>query len=204
MGPHPANTRWLDECIDSIDPTIASILLVDDTGNDVKLEPFRSRVDMIYKPPWRLGVGHAFNFGVALAKTECVFMLGSDDYLHPSCLNECWNSYIAHNRLDAYYSVTVKYINSGQVQQIPCNAAMVTKGFWKMTGGFPVACHTAPDAALLSICMAHKLPVVCIPSQEPLYYYRDHPETDTIKHAAWHDVVIQVRNLVTLEWQPQC
>jgi glycosyltransferase involved in cell wall biosynthesis len=210
VGPHEANTRWLNECLQSVKAqTVApvEIILVDDEGPSyrsvTRLACYSNDATRIVYPRIRLGVGQAFNFGIAFANTECVLMLGSDDTLEPICIEQCLNAYAIHKEQDAYYALPVKYMNSGQVQFTPCNAAMVTKGFWRMTGGFPIEATTAPDAALLSICLRHQLPVHVV-GDKPLYNYRDHDETDTIRHAAWHDVVIQIRHLVTLEWAPRC
>src|SRR3990167_4367481 len=91
VGPYPANKKWLKECIESVvNQTVHSqIVIIDDmakiTNDDLGgIEP-----DVFFNTPWLIGVAGAFNFGVALAKTECVFMLGSDDTLDPDCLYEC-------------------------------------------------------------------------------------------------------------------
>lgn len=206
VGPHPSNTRWLQYSLDSIvEQTMkpVEVLIINDSFNTYCNGLFRDKFNLrVYTPPWRLGVGHAFNFGVALAETECVLMLGSDDTLEPEAVEQCMACYEAHERADAYYAMAVKYMNSGQEQWTPCNAAMVTKGFWEYTGGFPIEATTAPDAALLSICLAHKLPVFPVGSK-PLYNYRDHDETDTVRHAAWMQTIIDIRHLVTLEWAPR-
>ena len=51
--------------------------------------------------------------------------------------------------------MTVVY-NDGEVQEAACNAAMVTQGLWRLTGGFPPETAVgAPDAALVSIMLAN-------------------------------------------------
>lgn len=210
IGPYEENTRWLHEAIQSIQsqtlkPTQV-VFILDGCDGDKVIDAacddgiglnFRS-----YRPLWRLGVGHAFNFGVSLAETECVFMLGSDDVLEPECLERCITAYEGLGQADGYYYVPVQYMSGGHVQYDPCNAAMVTKGLWKLTGGFPVEAVTAPDAALISILMVHGPEMLIQVGDKPLYQYRSHVGTDTARHGAWHatDVIVQTRNLLTQEW----
>lgn len=209
VGPSDANKRWLFDALASIAGQTwqpARVILIDDRIADETMRVFAPKLNVsLYRPPWRLGVAHAFNFGVALAPTECVVMLGSDDTLEPACLEYCRASYLKHEMASAYYSLDVKYMNSGEEQSIPCNAAMVTKDFWRMTGGFPIeSAAGAPDAALLSICMAHKLRVIRVDTPHPMYNYRDHDGTYTKLRPKWHQLIIDMRNLITEEWKPLC
>lgn len=208
IGPYKGNVEWLGEAVESINKQTMlpeQVVCILD-GCDL-MEPIDRLFDYgiglrfrTWRPPWRVGVGHAFNFGVALAPTECVFMMGSDDVLHHECLERCWNRYISTGRVDGYYWVPVQYMSDGHVQHEVCNAAMVTKRFWRMTGGFPIEATTAPDAALNSIMMIHpELPRFKV-GDGPLYYYRNHDDTDTRKHGEWWQTVIDIRNHVTREW----
>lgn len=191
VGPYPANKRWLDEAIDSLQSqTIGPdyIYLIDDGAElgSAWLSHYRVNPELI-KMPWRTGISHCFNYGVALARTECVFMLGSDDTLEPTCLEKCLASYEKRGQADGYYSVPIMYMDTGEVQTAPCNAAMVTKGFWRRTGGFPIETSIGiGDSTLLSICLAHKLPVYWVGEdtgqpETPLYNYRRHPDIHTYK-----------------------
>ena len=210
VGPYVNNIAWLDDALDSlVKQTVQpkSVIFIYDGMDPI----YRRSTDFYgipfyhYRPPWRLGVGHAFNFGVALSKSECVFMMGSDDVLAPECLEYCLERYAQNEYRDAYYHVPVSYMSDGHVQYDPCNAAMVTKGLWRKTGGFPIEAPTAPDAALISILMVH-IPeaLVSVGDGRPLYYYREHDETDTRKHGRYHaeDVIVRTRNILTEEWQP--
>jgi hypothetical protein len=81
---------------------------------------------------------------------------------------------------------------------------MVTKGLWHKTGGFPVETAVgAPDAAFISILLAHKelpQPIVVDPT-EPLYWYRVHGETDTaMRGDGWQGPIGVVRGLLTEQW----
>lgn len=160
-------------------------------------------VGQAYNPPWRLGVGHAFNFGVAMSPTECVFMLGSDDTLEPDCLEKCMAEYGRRREPLGYYWVPIRYMDTGEEQALPCNAAMVTKSLWKHNGGFPVEAVTAPDAALLSIMLGTKRAGWTFQvGERPLYNYRRHPGTDTARHGAWDGIRQAIRDRVTAEWEP--
>lgn len=207
VGPKESHQRWLDKALDSVfnqtlPPT--EILLVNDMAvvDLPKNNPIPIRM---WFAPWRLGVAHAFNMGVSLAKTECVFLLGSDDTLEPTCLEECynmWETYTPHENV--YYWVGVRYMDTGEEQQLPCNAAMVTKSLWRRCGGFPVEATTAPDAALISIMLVHGEAGILrqVNANKPLYNYRRHSETDTVEHGEWWDTIIKGRDLLTKNWQP--
>lgn len=229
VGPYPANKRWLRECLDSIAAqTVApyGVILMDDgaglRGQEwlgygepeysdwsvasceyLHRPPHYTWTD-IYELPWRTGISHAFNYGVMLAGSELVFMLGSDDTLEPNCLERCLEAYEANNKQDAYYSVPIRYMDTGEVQTAPCNAAMVTKGFWRLSGGFPIETAIGiGDSTLLSICLAHKLPVQWVGAltnheEEPLYNYRRHPDIHTYK-IPWH-IADPIRSWATETW----
>jgi glycosyltransferase involved in cell wall biosynthesis len=206
VGPHPSNTRWLDECLASIEAqTIqpAEILLIDDGANlDQAAVPLNVR---IYKAPWKLGVAHAFNFGVALAQTDLVLMLGSDDKLLPNCLDKCWAAWQRIKDIHGYYFCGVRYMDGRPDQNLPCNAAMVHKELWNLTGGFPIEGSVgACDTMLISMMMAAegKLGSLYSVSDEPLYLYRVHPESDTeLRRGEWHGIVATIRNILTARAQ---
>jgi hypothetical protein len=194
VGPNPSNVRWLGECLNSLwHQTLkpAEVLLIDD-GANLGLMPGLS----IWKSPWRLGVTHAFNFGVALAQNNLVVMLGSDDWLHPEAIER---AYVAWNDIRdpmGYYGFIVKYAD-GRIQYDPCNGAMVTKDLWQATGGFPIeAAIGACDTWLISLLMIsngrfgnlHQI------GPEPYYFYRNHSDTDTVTRPISMDVVAIARD----------
>ena len=154
--------------------------------------------------PWRLGVAHAFNFGVALAENDRVFLLGADDKLLPKCLEKCEIVWKSAGQMDTYYGVGVRYSDGRDDQFVLCNAAMVTKGLWEATGGFPVETASgAPDAALLSILLGRNVVrTILVDDKEPLYWYRVHEDTDTARRGSWQGVILQTRDILTQEWQP--
>lgn len=212
VGPHPGNARYLRECLASVaEQTLqpADVVVIDDmaavaTMLEVQKQASELGLNLkIWRAPWRLGVAAAFNFGVALAESELVFMLGSDDRLLPKCLAECLDCYDSNARRDLYYNVGVKFSDGREDQYIACNAAAVTKGLWRQTGGFPLESSVgAPDAALLSIMLGTRAGYShVVNGREPLYWYRVHGETDTAGRGAWQGVILEVRNLVTATWQ---
>ena len=202
LGPEPHYADFLDECLESVWSQTHKpdeVLIIDDM-HGVVLEP---RPDLrVWRSPWRLGVAHAFNFGVALSKHELVFMLGADDRLLPDCLEKCIRTYEQFGKQDGYYAVPVAY-SDGREQNVPCNAAMVTKGFWTRTGGFPVeAASGAPDAALMSILLGNSdAGKIVMVGSKPLYWYRVHGNTDTAGRQPWQGVILQTRDLVTRLWK---
>lgn len=216
VGPYPANQRWLDEAVLSVSNQTWSryqgggvnLVLVDDmAGIDGHMVP-HDLPYVIERCKWYMGVAHAFNIGVAVAPSELVFMLGSDDWLEPDCIERCVEEY-AHRHGDpyAYYYVGVRYSDNQETQDLACHAAMVSKALWRRTGGLPLqAASGASDAALLSI-MYGNYPragrVWKVAEGKPLYNYRRHQETDTASKSTWQGVILETRNLVTLEWAPR-
>lgn len=219
VGPSEANRRWLKECLDSVAAQTlkpAEVLLIDDTSQRTE-RSFTSDIASlvqaritwrVWKSPWNLGVAHAFNCGIGLASNALVFMLGSDDTLEPGCLQACLDAYYANNQDPlGYYFVGVRYMDTGEEQNLACHAAMVTKALWQHTGGFPLqSASGAPDSAFLSILIgnspnAGRLRDVA--GSAPLYNYRRHDETDTASKGPWQGVILQTRDLVTRLWTPR-
>jgi glycosyltransferase involved in cell wall biosynthesis len=214
IGPYKGNTKWLHESLLSITKQTLlpdSVVIIDDMADfdermvvDI-LKPLEIKL-VTYHAPWHLGVASAFNFGVAESPTDLVFMLGSDDTLEPSCLEECmaaYNKQTSERRDITYYWVGVNYLGTEEKQFLPCNAAMVSKKLWKLNGGFPTEISLAPDAALISIMLSHKGDAgwfYCVNEDETLYNYRTHDDTDTRRHGEWHHIIVQSRNLLTKNW----
>jgi glycosyltransferase involved in cell wall biosynthesis len=209
VGPHLSNVRWLDACLASLDAQTvqpAEVLLIDD-GANLKMRPYLHPALHIYTPPWRLGVAHAFNFGVALAENEAVIMLGSDDLLFPEAVELAYAAYLGYGDPLGYLYFGVQYSDGG-MQNYPCNAALVTKELWKLTGGFPVeGAIGGCDTLLISRMMVaggelgHLLSIHDAVGG-PLYWCRRHPETETERgRGLWSPIVAQVRNLLIAELQ---
>ena len=229
VGPFSTDQQWLEECLESVRAQTHranEILLIDDMAG-LEFGPVpRPRYDgsflvrespksflngcQMWCSPWRLGVAHAFNFGVAIAENELVFMLGADDTLHPECLERCLDAYENDEpsvRDLTYYFVGVQYLDgrADDKQFVACNAAMVTKSLWRRCGGFAVeSASGAPDAALISVMMVHSEAGRFIGVGEGmcLYNYRPHANTDTAKRAAWQGIILETRNVLTRDWKP--
>lgn len=171
-------------------------------GYDESHEPKHKVHVKYYRTLWNVGVPDAFNFGVALSRNNLVFMIGSDDVMLPTCLEECVNKY-EKERIEGWYSVTIKYMTSGQKQWIPCNSAMVTKKLWEDTGGFPPSAGVGGcDAVLLSIMMKHMSNrIIMVKQHTPLCLLREHDQQDTKKNAwLFADEIVSIRNKETLRW----
>lgn len=205
VGPSDANKRWLTDAINSaLDQTVQpeQLIIVDDGANLHKWEvPFGT---LLWKSPWRLGVASAFNVGVGLSPTNCVFMLGSDDTLEETCLENCLWKYGHVARPDlSYFWVGVRYSDGREDQYLPCHAAMVTQTLWRHTGGLPIEASTgASDAALISIMWGNSDAgdLICVNDKQPLYNHRIHPEQDTASKGEWQNIILATRDLLTREW----
>lgn len=215
VGPKQHHQQWLDEALLSVckqTHKADEILLIDDMADlsETKLRKVVGKVNLrIWKSPWNLGVAHAFNFGVALARNNAVFMMGADDTLEPDCLDFCNGVYLntgIEHRDRTYYYVGVKYMDTGEEQYVPCGAAMVTKLLWKANGGFPLETALGcSDAAMISIMMVHPEAgrYLCVNGKKPLYNYRRHSLTDTAeKVTKYSGAILDVRDVLTREWKP--
>ena len=228
VGSNPVYRKWLPEAIHSVlvqdfQKPIEIVLISDaahlshqefhdlmitvDSAAEVHGDVAYStnRKVRFYETWWNCGVADAFNFSVALAENELVFMLGSDDKLMPECLSECYKTWQKNGEKDAWYSVTVQY-ESGQLQAIPCNAAMISKSFWNWLGGFPPSAGVgACDAILLSILMKHHPDrIVRVKEGTPLCWLREHEFQDTKKNAWFYNPeIISIRNKETERWTPK-
>jgi len=195
VGPHPANVRWLKECLDSINSQTvypAEVLIIDDGANLQDIHNVR-----IWKTPWPTGVAHGFNYGVALANNNLVVMLGSDDKLLPTALEQAYSTWSFYQDPLGYYGFLVRY-DDGREQSIPCNGAMVPQTLWKHTGGFPIeSAIGACDTWLLSLMVigGGKWGNIYPIGDSPLYWYRAHPETDTAKRGEMYEVMVTARDV---------
>ena len=209
VGPYPANQRWLPSCLESIQQQTRQpdevLLVCDMAGLPQGMNHQQSYPIRTWCSPWRLGVAHAFNFGVALAEFDLIFLMGSDDKLLPQCLEFCLRSYEKSQKPDeTYFAVPIKYSDGREDQYAPCNAAMVSKALWKRCGGFPVESSSgAPDAALISIFMKHPEAgrFEIVDGNRPLYWYRVHEETDTAQRYSWQGVILSTRDILTQQWK---
>lgn len=189
VGPHEANKRWLSEAIQSVQrqtyPDI-ELLLIDD-GADLPQADLFSDAVRVWKSPWRLGVPHAFNFGVALAKNNLVFLLGSDDWLEPVCIERCVEMYEQHDDGDRiYFHVPLlahKEDGTTRPMLTRSGAALVTKTLWERCGGFPIwSALCCSDVALYTMLENRpELGRTVRVGTKPLYHYREHPEIDTAR-----------------------
>ncbi len=189
VGPYPANTLWLNDAIltASRQLHVDEVLLISDDAESLTDYMGLSEWVTIYKAPWHVGVATAFNFGVALAKNELVFFLGSDDWLEPDCIGECVKEYLKmpeKERAACYFYVPLRYqgggLLDGEIQRVPANAALVTKSLWKRCGGFPLV-PEAPDAALLEILRKFPgLGGLQRVGKRALYNHRIHPDQETL------------------------
>lgn len=218
VGPFAANKRWLDECVDSVihqDDPPDEILFIGDQAiinwpEYTREVHRRSRIATgtyitinHWETPWLSGVAHAFNFGIALAANEYVVMLGSDDMLEPWAIGDLKAAISKYNDPYGYYFYDIKYMDTGEEQSLPCNAAAVTKALWNKNGGFPPESAVgAPDTILISIMMGNGRDAGSlrhIESKAPPYLYRRHDQTDTATRPRIE--LTGIRDILTSTWR---
>jgi glycosyltransferase involved in cell wall biosynthesis len=213
IGPYESNMRWIQDTFDSITRQTMRpnrVILVLDGGDPNRISRNRSitlprgcAIEQFYLP-WPSGVANAFNTGVALAGSDLVIMLGSDDMLFPHAVENAYTTWRKHQNPHAYYYFAVKY-STGYEQNIPCNAAMVTRQLWELNGGFPIeGALGACDTMLISRMLAAngrlgKLISVCDTTRSIDYWYRAHTDTATTRSAKWFTIIHQVRSVLTDE-----
>lgn len=220
VGPHAEDQKWLDKCLESVRLQTRQpdeVLIIDDmAGLSQDLESDQPYPIRIWRSPWRLGVAHAFNFGVALAKNDLVFMLAADDWLEPGCLEACLEEYERQhcNPLGYYYVSVQAEVEEGwdcpyvlpdpPVWTKPCTAAMVTKQLWRHTGGYPLESGNTPDPSFVTLLNArqgagHLYPVDIA---RPLYNSLAHRGQSSGNCKEWYGIAIACRNLLIRDWKP--
>lgn len=214
IGPYSTSAKYLEECLDSIRTQTqkpSEIVFVDDMAYTTMWRNILSTVvakggleDVrisVIDNPWLMGVAASFNIGVATASNDLVIMLGADDMLLPKCIEQCTKAWLAHKNPLGYYHLDVQY-NTGEIQDLPCNAAMVHKRLWSHTGGFPPETSVgAPDAAFISILLTHASAGKLIRiGGGPLYWVRRHAEQDTARRGPYQGAILALRNLLSLGW----
>lgn len=208
VGPRQEHGTWLYDAVQSVRrQTVPCLPLIIDDMHGISLDDPRIGGAPVWYAPWRMGIPCAFNFGVALAPTECVIMLGADDTLEPDAAEACLDAY--ENAVGApdrtYFGLPVRYMDTGEEQYLPCNEAMVTKSLWKATGGFPPESAVgACDAAFLSSIWNSDEFKIQMVGRKPLCNYRRHSSTDTAtRPVAWQGPILEVRNLLTPLVKPE-
>lgn len=217
VGPSASACAWLGEALASVHAQTvhAEVLLVDDM-HGLPWQPLGSPETSqygvydkdqsvhVWRAPWRLGVAHAFNACVSLSRTPLTIMMGADDLLERDCVEQVVNAYMStplELRSLTYFSLPLRYMDTGEVQYEPCNAAAVTRELWQLTGGFPVeSASGAPDAAFLSMIWNSDYFRIRSVAQHPLYHYRRHDATDTAGRGPWQGVILETRNLLTAQF----
>jgi glycosyltransferase involved in cell wall biosynthesis len=162
-----------------------------------------------YETPWRMGVAQAFNLCVALAKTQFVLTLGADDTVETNVISAFTSACpmpLRDRALLTFWGLPVRYMDTGEVQTLPCNAAIVSRDLWRHTGGFsPEMGVGACDSMLLSIMIGNDPEAgdIRMVGEEPLYNYRRHDLTDTATRADFQGAIFAVRDALTSSWSPQ-
>ena len=211
VGPKQLHARWLAECLESIvaqsDPADFVVIVDDMHGiTDEHVEPLSGMDYTIYRPPWLLGVGSAFNHGCAVAfnaGADLALMMGADDALGPQLVAGLRRQYEREGGRAGYYWHDTHY-QDGNQQRLPCNNASMTPGFLRTTGGLPVeAAAGGMDAALISAMLVH-WPESLIHVDEPgaFVWSRQHPDQERERLRIYDGMNGAVRNVVTNTYAP--
>ena len=137
VGPLPRHTEHLRECLESVLSQVGQHdqILVLDNGIGLR-DPLQVSGWVGYhRIPWAIGLASGYNYGIAVAKRELCFMLGSDDRLLPNCLERCREAFDREHSAIGWYYVGVEY-SDGRTQNTACMAAMVSKTLWHRVGGY--------------------------------------------------------------------
>lgn len=218
VGPFPNDKKWLPEALYSIRRQTlkpGKVIVINDVardltdsfiskylGNDIKLQHHFNLV--------RLGCADSWNIGIELSN-GLAFMMGADDWLEPTCLEECYAEYRRVGDDRGYYFVSIRYCESDgsltdELQDLACNAAMVSKGLWRHLGGFPpLAGLGAPDGLIVSVLMGRGSEAGNLRPVKrgvPLYNVRRHAGQETGRTGAYQPAIVEVRNIYTRDWQP--
>lgn len=162
----------------------------------------------LWHSPWRLGVPASFNAGVSLARGDYIVMLGADDTLEPDALEQLAIRIEQLGEARAkrsYLWFGIRYMDTGEEQYLPVNAAAVSKELWRATGGFPPESAVgACDHLFLNMFLQHPElgTTEVVNGSRPLYNYRRSATTDTAGRGNWVGVKDAVRELLAAEWSP--
>jgi glycosyltransferase involved in cell wall biosynthesis len=210
VGPEAHHADYLDEALESVTAQTRQpdwLVVVDDMHGDLENQVWKA-TDIpayIHEPPWRLGVGSAFNHGVAIALTDCdlALMLGADDKLEPRVLEHLEHTYERHGHAEGYYWFDSIY-ESGEEQALANNNAAVTAGFIRETGGLPIeASSGGMDAALVSALIVHRPDyLIHVTGNEGRFWSRQHPNQESARLGAYFPAMGIIRDAYTREWKP--
>lgn len=194
VGPLERHVTHMADAIESVrnQTVMPEELLIIDNGYGLRpdtvhlnIPSFDPSFMRLYHSPWATGLATGFNIGIALAKCELCFMLGSDDLLSPRCIEACWDAWHRYEKRLGWYFVGVKD-SSGYEQNTACMAAMVSKTLWKKAGGFELGSDygynsqgtptSSCEIAFISkMLLAHgDLGATYRVSDDVLYFWRKH------------------------------
>lgn len=208
VGPREHHCAYLGDTLASIaaqSRVVDHLVIVDDMHgrelDDMVCPPGVATFE-VYRAPWHLGVAGAFNHGVMRAFAQgcdLALMQGADDTLEENLADRIVQTYETRSRADGYYWCEVQY-SSGEQQSLPCNAAAVTPGFMRASGGLPIeASLGGMDAALISAMMVHDpASLIHVPGQDGgRVWVRQHAMQEGARLNRYGDAIVQVRNVFT-------
>lgn len=186
VGPKAHHRQYLPEFVKSVeDQTVqpAEVIFIDDGGGLIKgterLVPpvVGTTKTRLVRNRWNLGVANSFNVGVGSTNYDLILMACADDMLLPRCVELCWSAWLREKEELGCYFFGLRY-STGEEQNTPCGAAMVTKQLWHESGGFPPQCAVgaADHIFLHGMLIASRSKTLDVKfirvSDDIIYYYR--------------------------------
>lgn len=179
VGPHPRYKEFLAECLESIKIQQCSVALeivvVDDAAH---LDHLADNPDYTYiKNVWNLGQAASLNIGIASAQCDWVFIMGgSDDVLHPECIETCWKRAKQLGTNNLYYPIIET--SEGDKSSLAQGVWLLHRSLWAKYGGYPKEAITEVDATLCSLYLTKSVGFhMC--GTLPLYWHREWEESLT-------------------------
>ena len=185
VGPLPRHSEFLAAALSSINtqtlpPT--EVIVVDNgagifDGGSFDCPCIDRVPNRIIRLENNAGIAGGFMAGINAAQTDLVFLLGSDDMLFPSCIDQCWSAWQRWEKKLGWYFVGVEYSN-GFSQNTTCLAAMMPRELFAIAG--PLKNDHAPYPSCENEFISRMLladgrfGATYRVSDDVLYYYRIH------------------------------
>lgn len=217
VGPRDYHREYLPEFVRSVEQqtmTPAEVVFIDDGGG---LLEGTSRLEAptvgtckthIIRNRWNLGVAASMNVGIGSTSYDLAIMACADDMLLPRCVELCWKAWEREKNPLGYYFFGLRYSGTGEEQNTPCGAAMVTRELWRRSGGFPPQCAVgaADHIFLHGMLLASRNDRLDVKflrvSDEIVYWYRRHTTANSETSRNCWPAIEAVKDWYGSKWQP--
>lgn len=218
IGPEEAHTRWLPQCLDSLNSQTmhAFVQVIDDAPQQDRSDHIRAQLGTRLHLPWNLWVSPwplkdsgAINVGVGLTRTPFFFFLSCDDWIMPNCLEQCL---LEHRRVkDAlgFYWPSLDYVHVDdgdrlELVRLPTIHAMISVDLWKRIGGIPHQGFLGHgDTFVMNVMLSHfKDNFHAVDNYTGLYKHRQYATQTNNKDRTYIYPIEIAREIYLREWQP--